>query len=163
MFQPFGENVSNEAKYAQALMMIEGTLMGEADQGARLANVSAILNYVLTEINWVGFYLADAAQTTLILGPFQGLPACTRIAFTRGVCGKAARERQTQCVDDVHAIADHIACDSQSVSELVVPIFTPDGEIYGVIDCDSPTRARFTEAEVTFFEAVSAKVTEYLK
>lgn len=161
MFQPFSENISCEEKYKQALLMIEGTLMGEDNEIARLSNISSVLNYVLDEINWVGFYLADDAQKTLILGPFQGLPACTRIAFGRGVCGAAAATRETQLVADVHAFADHIACDGNSESELVVPIIV-NNLVYGVLDIDAPIKNRFGASEQQFIEAVCQKLSHYV-
>lgn len=162
MFQPLSDTLTIEEKYRQALLMVEGTLMGEPNEIARLANISALLATVLTDINWVGFYLADANQKTLILGPFQGLPACTRIAFERGVCGAAATTRTTQRIADVHAFPDHIACDSQSASELVVPIIVDD-KVYGVLDIDSPVRDRFQIREQNFIEAVCLKFSQYLE
>ncbi|MGL4624937.1 MAG: GAF domain-containing protein [Culicoidibacterales bacterium] len=162
MFQPFSDTLTTEEKYHQALLMIEGTLMGESNEIARLANISAVLATVLTDINWVGFYLADTNQKTLTLGPFQGLPACTRIAFNRGVCGAAAQTRTTQRIRDVHAFPGHIACDSQSASELVVPILIND-LVYGVLDIDSPTQDRFQKAEQDFIEAVCAKMSHYFE
>lgn len=162
MFQQLSDTLTTEEKYHQALLMVEGTLMGEPSMIARLANISALLATVLTDINWVGFYLADAKQETLILGPFQGLPACTRIAFERGVCGAAAKTRSTQRIADVHAFPGHIACDSQSASELVVPIIVND-QVYGVLDIDSPSLDRFQTAEQTFIEAVCGKLSQYLE
>ena len=115
------------------------------DSMTTLANASAFLNELLDQINWVGFYLLRG--DALILGPFQGKPACTRIAFGKGVCGAAIAQNCTQCVEDVHAFPGHIACDSASNSELVIPLRNKRGEPVGVLDIDSPLIARFTEMD----------------
>ena len=115
------------------------------DSMTTLANASAFLNELLDQINWVGFYLLRG--DVLILGPFQGKPACTRIAFGKGVCGAAIAQNSTQRVEDVHAFPGHIACDSASNSELVVPLRNKQGEPVGVLDIDSPLIARFTEMD----------------
>jgi len=122
----------------QMLSLIEG----EYDVAAVLANVSALLNQSLTDINWVGFYLVNANE--LVLGPFQGNVACYRIPLGRGVCGTAAADNKTLCIDDVHAFAGHIACDAASNSELVVPLVVAN-KVIGVLDIDSPSLARFTK------------------
>ena len=111
---------------------------------ANLANVSALIFDTLADLNWAGFYLLEGE--TLVLGPFQGRPACIEIPVSRGVCGAAVRENRSQLVPDVHAFAGHIACDSASRSELVVPL-KRDGAVFGVLDLDSPSPARFTEAD----------------
>ena len=111
---------------------------------ANLANVSALIFDTLEDLNWAGFYLLEGE--TLVLGPFQGKPACIEIPVSRGVCGAAVREDRSQLVPDVHAFRGHIACDSASRSELVVPLHV-NGEIFGVLDLDSPTLSRFTEAD----------------
>jgi len=113
----------------------------EYDIGAVLANVSALLNDSLADINWVGFYLKQADE--LVLGPFQGRVACYRVAIGKGVCGTAAAQNKTLCVDDVHSFTGHIACDAASNSELVVPLVLA-GNVIGVLDIDSPLLARFT-------------------
>lgn len=118
---------------------------GEPDLIANLSNISALVYEVLDDVNWVGFYLTREAET-LVLGPFQGKVACLRIAFGRGVCGAAAATHETQRVEDVHAFAGHIACDSASNSEVVVPLIVND-KVVGVFDLDSPSVARFTEAD----------------
>lgn len=115
------------------------------DSMTTLANASAFLNELLDQINWVGFYLLRG--DALILGPFQGKPACTRIACGKGVCGAAIAQNCTQRVEDVHAFPGHIACDSASNSELVVPLRNKQGEPVGVLDIDSPLIARFTEMD----------------
>ena len=114
---------------------------GERDVLANLANAAALIYQALPDLNWAGFYLYK--QGMLVLGPFQGMPACVRIPFSRGVCGAAARERRTQVVGDVHAFPGHIACDGASASELVIPLMQ-DGQVLGVLDLDSPVPARFT-------------------
>lgn len=111
---------------------------------ANLANASALLWEVLPDINWAGFYMME--DGALVLGPFQGKTACIRIAVGRGVCGTAVAEDRTQLIPDVHAFPGHIACDSASRSEIVVPIHV-DGEIWGVLDIDSPYENRFTETD----------------
>ena len=118
---------------------------GEPDAIANMANVAALLWETLPELNWAGFYRNVGGE--LVLGPFQGRAACIRIPFGKGVCGAAAATRELQCVDDVHAFPGHIACDSASESELVVPL-VHDGELIGVIDLDSPRAARFDAEDV---------------
>src|SRR5687767_7822313 len=118
---------------------------GEADGIANMANVAALIWESLPDLNWAGFYRNVGGE--LVLGPFQGRAACIRIAFGKGVCGTAAATREPLCVEDVGASPGHIACDSASVSELVVPILH-DGALLGVIDPDSPIRARFADEDV---------------
>ncbi|OLO04161.1 MULTISPECIES: GAF domain-containing protein [Salinicola] len=120
-------------------------LLDTRDWLTNAAQTSAFLMQTLEKLNWVGFYLQRQPET-LILGPFQGLPACNPIPFSKGVCGAAARSRQTQRVDDVHAVPDHIACDAASRSELVVPIVVAD-DLWGVLDIDSPVPARFSRED----------------
>ncbi|GHB10712.1 GAF domain-containing protein [Salinicola rhizosphaerae] len=117
-------------------------LLDTRDWLTNAAQTSAFLMHTLEDLNWVGFYLQRQPET-LILGPFQGQPACNPIPFSRGVCGAAARTRETQRIDDVHAVPDHIACDAASRSELVVPVLV-DGKVWGVLDIDSPRPARFS-------------------
>ncbi|MDD9194707.1 GAF domain-containing protein [Aliivibrio sp. S3MY1] len=124
----------------QALCLIED----ETDLIANLANISALLNMELDDINWVGFYLFK--DNELVLGPFQGKPACIRIPVGKGVCGTAFSTKTVQRIDDVHQFAGHIACDAQSNSEIVIP-FYKDGELFGVLDIDSPNIARFSEID----------------
>lgn len=111
---------------------------------ANLSNLSALIYDALDDLNWAGFYLLEGE--TLVLGPFQGKPACIEIPIARGVCGAAVREDRPQLVPDVHAFAGHIACDSASRSELVIPMHR-DGAVVAVLDLDSPSLARFTEAD----------------
>ena len=120
---------------------LRGLVEGETDSIANMANAAALLWETLPDINWVGFYRNVGDE--LVLGPFQGRPACVRIPFGTGVCGTAAQTRQVQRIDDVHAFPGHIACDSASSSEIVVPLIR-DGELLGVLDIDSPNPARFS-------------------
>jgi GAF domain-containing protein len=127
-------------------------LEGETDPIALAANTAALIFARVPDINWAGFYFLHG--DTLVVGPFQGLPACTRIPLGRGVCGTAAERRETIVVPDVHAFEGHIACDSASRSEIVVPLIV-DGAVSGVLDIDSPLPNRFGEAEKRLFEAVA--------
>ena len=129
-------------------------LLDETDGAiTTLSNASAYLNDLLPQINWVGFYLLE--QGELRLGPFQGKPACTRIAIGKGVCGAAMAENRTQRVDDVHAFPGHIACDSASNSELVVVLREQNGAPFGVLDIDSPLQSRFSEEDARNMERVA--------
>lgn len=129
-------------RYETMTAQISGLIEGEPNLIANLANISALLNLELDDINWVGFYLLEGDE--LVLGPFQGSPACIRIPLGRGVCGTAASTGEVQRIDDVHAFAGHIACDARSNSEIVIP-FMIDGKLAGVLDIDSPSLARFSE------------------
>ena len=124
---------------------------GVPHRTADLANASALLFFALPDLNWAGFYLSEGER--LILGPFQGRPACIEIPFGRGVCGTAAREDRTVLVPDVHLFPGHIACDGASRSEIVVPLHGGDGRVVGVLDLDSPLPARFTEEDRAGLEA----------
>ena len=128
-------------QYAQLLEQARALMAGEPSRIANAANLSALVYHALPDLNWVGFYFLDGDE--LVVGPFQGLPACVRIALDKGVCGAAASTRRTQRVDDVRAFPGHIACDSASNSELVVPLIDGDGRLLGVFDLDSPKHARF--------------------
>ncbi|MEA3036751.1 MAG: L-methionine (R)-S-oxide reductase [Sphingomonadales bacterium] len=133
------------ALYRELAAAAEALTAGEPDAVANMANVAALLWESLPELNWAGFYRNVGGE--LVLGPFQGRPACIRIPFGKGVCGAAAATLEPQCVEDVNAFAGHIACDSASVSELVVPLVR-EGRLLGVIDLDSPRRARFDAEDV---------------
>ena len=128
-------------------------LHGERDRIANAANLSALLYHALPALNWVGFYFFDG--TELVVGPFQGLPACVRIPLDKGVCGAAARTGRTQRIDDVHAFPGHIACDAASRSELVVPLLGQGGALLGVLDLDSPVPARFDVEDQAGLEAIA--------
>ncbi|WP_028969163.1 GAF domain-containing protein [Sphingomonas sp. URHD0057] len=131
--------------YCDLASALEGLVAGEPDAIANMANAAALIWESLPDLNWVGFYRNIGGE--LVLGPFQGRPACIRIPFGTGVCGVAAATRQVQRIEDVHAFPGHIACDSASNSELVVPIMGADGELIAVLDLDSPKTARFTQED----------------
>lgn len=138
--------------YSDLLLQARALLEMERDTVANMANLSALLYHGLDNLNWAGFYILK--EGTLVLGPFQGKPACVRIGMGKGVCGTAASTRQTQLVPDVHAFAGHIACDSASQSEIVVPLFCR-GEVWGVLDIDSPIKARFDETDRENLEKIA--------
>lgn len=141
--------------YRDLASALEGLTAGESDAVANMANAAALIWETLPDLNWAGFYRNVGGE--LVVGPFQGRPACIRIQFGEGVCGAAAATLQVQRVDDVHAFPGHIACDSASNSELVVPIVR-DGELIAVLDLDSPSTARFTAED----EAGCVKLAEIL-
>ncbi|WP_370648358.1 GAF domain-containing protein [Acidomonas methanolica] len=135
-----------------------GSVVGtERDLIATMANVSAMIYEALPDLNWAGFYLFKEGE--LVLGPFQGRLACTRIPLGRGVCGTAAARRETIVVEDVHAFPGHIACDAASASEIVVPVIAGE-RLVGVLDVDSPLKACFGDAEREMMEAIAAIVAE---
>lgn len=138
------EHMQNQIDYPLLIAQIEALTESEHDTIANLANTSAALNMNLADINWVGFYLVREGQ--LVLGPFQGKPACRRIDFGKGVCGTAAATGVTQSVGNVHEFAGHIACDNASNSEIVIPI-RHNGRLAAVLDIDSPLLNRFTEED----------------
>ncbi len=141
------------AQYAQLLAQAQALVHGERDRIANAANLSALVFHALPDLNWAGFYFFDGRE--LVVGPFQGLPACVRIPLDKGVCGAAASTRVSQRVEDVHAFPGHIACDSASRSELVAPL-VHDGALVGVFDLDSPLPARFDEDDQHGLEAIAA-------
>ena len=143
------------AMYADLASALEGLVSGEPDPIANMANAAALIWETLPDLNWAGFYRNVDGE--LVLGPFQGRPACIRIPFGKGVCGAAAASLQVQRVDDVHAFPGHIACDSASASELVLPI-ARDGKLLAVLDLDSPKLARFDAED----EAGCARLCELL-
>lgn len=140
-------------QYQQLIAQCQALLHGERHRVANAANLSALLFNSLPDINWLGFYFMQDGE--LVVGPFQGLPACVRIALGKGVCGTAAASRETQLVPDVHAFPGHIACDSASQSELVVPLLK-NGEVIGVLDIDSPVLSRFDAVDQAAFERIAA-------
>ena len=137
--------------YPALLAQAEGLIAGVPHLIANLANISALIYTAMDELNWAGFYLTDGDK--LVLGPFQGRPACIEIPWGRGVCGTAAEKDETQLVPDVHAFPGHIACDCASRSEIVVPLHAR-GKIVGVLDIDNPVGNRFTEADREGLEAL---------
>ncbi len=149
------DTADKPALYRDLLGAADALTAGEPDAVANMANVAALLWQYLPDLNWAGFY--RAVEGELVLGPFQGKPACIRIAFGAGVCGAAAATRQAQCIADVHAFPGHIACDAQSASELVVPVIDGD-RLIGVIDLDSPRLGRFDAADVAGILALAASI-----
>jgi L-methionine (R)-S-oxide reductase len=145
---------SNKAELYQELRsQLSGLLDGEPDSIANAANTAALLYHSLPDVNWVGFYFLKGGE--LVLGPFQGKPACVRIPLGKGVCGTAAERRQSIVVPDVHAFPGHIACDTASRSELVIPL-VKNGALIGVLDLDSPTPGRFGEDDRAGCESLAA-------
>ena len=160
MFQTATLSGSKPEQYAELAGQARGLLHGERDRVANAANLSALVYHALPQLNWVGFYFYDGSE--LVVGPFQGQPACVRIALGRGVCGTAAQTRQTQRVADVDAFPGHIPCDSSSRSELVVPLF--EGErLLGVFDLDSPVHDRFDAEDQHGLEQLAAIFVESLR
>lgn len=143
--------------YPLLLERAAALLAGEADAVANMANLSALVWQALPDLNWAGFYRRMGAE--LVLGPFQGKPACVRIGWGKGVCGTAARTGAPQLVPDVHAFPGHIPCDGASRAELVIPLFAPDGEVAGVLDLDSPLLGRFDRQDLEGLLPVSRLVT----
>jgi GAF domain-containing protein len=141
------------ASYERLRRQLAALLEGESDLIANAANTSALLYTTLPEVNWVGFYLLRAGE--LVLGPFQGKPACVRIGLGTGVCGTAAAQRVTVRVADVHAFPGHIACDPASRAEIVIPLIK-DERLVGVLDIDSPELGRFDEVDQRGLEALAA-------
>jgi L-methionine (R)-S-oxide reductase len=144
MFHVENYRGNKEDNYELVKKQLKALVEDEKNQIANLSNASALLNQFLDRINWVGFYLMDEKE--LVLGPFQGLPACVRIPVGRGVCGTAVQRRETILVEDVHQFPGHIACDAASQSEIVVPLMK-NGEVIGVLDIDSPEKSRFDEVD----------------
>lgn len=150
LFQVTNYSGNKEKDYELLIKQLSALNEGETDEIALLSNASALLNQFLDEVNWVGFYIWR--EDELVLGPFQGLPACLRIAYGKGVCGTAIKEKKTQRIEDVEKFPGHIACDAASKSEIVVPIVMNDS-IYGVLDVDSPIKNRFDEIDEKYLEA----------
>ncbi|CAM3152281.1 GAF domain-containing protein [Filibacter tadaridae] len=159
MFTQIYYTGNSTEKYSQLAKQMDALLTGEKNRYANLSNASALLNQFFDRINWVGFYLMD--EDELVLGPFQGLPACIRIPLGKGVCGIAAVNGKTIIVPDVNAFPGHIACDSASQSEIVVPL-RKNGEVLGVLDIDSPELDRFSEADLAGLELVVEVLNKHL-
>jgi L-methionine (R)-S-oxide reductase len=143
--------------YEELVRQASGLLDGERDLVANAANVAALIWQIVPDLNWAGFYFLKGGE--LVLGPFQGKPACVRIAVGKGVCGTAVARRETMLVEDVHAFPGHIACDSASNSELVVPLIK-GGQVKGVLDLDSPLFSRFDAEDQRAFETLVAAFVE---
>lgn len=148
------------ALYDELATELDALLTGEVDPVANAANAAAAIYHALPDLNWVGFYFLRDSE--LVLGPFQGRPACVRTPLGRGVCGTAAVERRSILVPDVNAFPGHIACDTASRSELVVPLLSSSGEVRGVLDLDSPLVARFDAADQAGCEALAGVIMRHL-
>ncbi|MFZ6846068.1 GAF domain-containing protein [Undibacterium sp. RuTC16W] len=160
MFTP--PAASTQPDYALLIRQVSSILEGETDLTANAAQFSALVYDTIADLNWAGFYLVKPAkassggtQQELLVGPFQGKVACARIPFSKGVCGASASQRRTILVPDVHAFPGHIACDSASNAEIVIPVIK-NGELYGVFDIDSPSLNRFNEEDQAGLEAMVA-------
>jgi len=153
------ENLSIESKLDNMLIMLEGLMNNEDLSITKLCNASALINALIGRINWCGFYLAK--DNELILGPFQGMPACTKIEIGKGVCGTSALKRETLVIKDVHKFKGHIACDAASNSEIVVPI-VKDDKLIGILDLDSDEFDRFTELEKDYLERSVLILNKYI-
>jgi L-methionine (R)-S-oxide reductase len=149
MFKVESYDANREENYQLLLKQLRALLEGETNPVANFSNASALLNQFLDRTNWVGFYLMEDGE--LVLGPFQGLPACVRIPVGKGVCGTAAAKLETMRVEDVHQFPGHIACDAASQSEIVIPM-VDDGKLVGVLDIDSPEKNRFDELDQRMLE-----------
>jgi GAF domain-containing protein len=150
------KSLPKAALYDELEAQLRSLLAGENDVIACAANMASLLYWNLPDLNWVGFYLVEQTSGDLLVGPFQGKPACVRIPLSKGVCGAAATARQTLVVKDVHAFPGHIACDSASNSEVVVPIVLTDGHLLGVFDVDSPLPGRFDDDDAHGLERLVA-------
>ncbi|SDN04331.1 GAF domain-containing protein [Sediminibacillus halophilus] len=159
MFEVKNYSGSKEKDYKLLLKQLEALIEDEPDLIANLSNASALLNQFLGDVNWVGFYIWR--EDELVLGPFQGLPACVRIKSGKGVCGTAVQEGKTQLVEDVNQFPGHIACDAASQSEIVVPIHR-EGSIFGVLDIDSPNKGRFDKEDQHYLEQFAAILEKHI-
>lgn len=154
------EDMSIESKLDNMLLMLEGLVQDNDLPITKLCNATALINALIGRINWCGFYLVKNHE--LVLGPFQGMPACTKIEIGKGVCGTAAIKRETLLIDDVHNFEGHIACDAASNSEIVVPI-VKDDKLIGVLDLDSDEFSRFTEIEKDYLEKAVAILNKHME
>ncbi|PPK48164.1 GAF domain-containing protein [Clostridium algidicarnis] len=155
------KKMTKEEKYKYMLILIEGQLSSEKNIIASLCNISAIINSTIDRCNWVGFYIYEEEKESLVLGPFQGRPACNRIDFGKGVCGTAIKEKKPLRIENVNEFEGHIACDSASNSEIVIPIIKGE-KIYGVLDIDSPEVGRFSELEEIYLKKAVEKIVKYI-
>ncbi|SIS52062.1 GAF domain-containing protein [Salimicrobium flavidum] len=159
MFQSITYSGTKEQNYDLVLKQLKALIEDEPNTIANLSNASSLLNEFLDDVNWVGFYIMNDGE--LVLGPFQGLPACVRIKPGKGVCGTAVSEQATQRVADVNAFPGHIACDAASQSEIVVPLMK-NGEVYGVLDIDSPNKERFDETDEKYLKEFAHILEQYI-
>ena len=153
------KNMNEEERLKYMIMLLRGQLSSEKDNLANISNATGIINACVDNLNWAGFYILR--DDVLVLGPFQGLPACNRIAIGKGVCGTAVDTREVQLVPDVNLFPGHIACDSASNSELVVPIIK-DNKVIGVLDLDSPLKERFTQLHAEYFVKLVDLLNQYI-
>lgn len=153
------KNMNEEERLKYMNLLLKGQLSSERDDLANLSNATAIITACVDRLNWAGFYILRGEE--LVLGPFQGLPACNRIEVGKGVCGTAVATRKVQLVPDVHKFPGHIACDPASNSELVIPIIKDD-LVYGVLDLDSPEKERFTQVEKEYFVEFVEILNDYI-
>ncbi|MGY4689207.1 GAF domain-containing protein [Salibacterium sp. K-3] len=161
MFEPVSYQGTLQDNYNMLHKQLISLIEGETDRTANLANASALLHQFLEEVNWTGFYLYHPVDHELVLGPFQGLPACIRIPLEKGVCGTSAAGKRTVRVDDVTQFPGHIACDAASRSEMVVPL-QKEGELIGVLDIDSPVHNRFSTEDQKYLEHFAETLSSYL-
>jgi L-methionine (R)-S-oxide reductase len=159
MFKVENYSESRDKNYDLLIKQLKALIEDEKNSIANLSNASALLNQFLDRVNWTGFYLMEDGE--LVLGPFQGLPACVRIPLGKGVCGTAASKRETVRVEDVHSFPGHIACDAASQSEIVVPMMK-DGKLFGVLDIDSPEKNRFDELDQQKLEEFVKVLLQYI-
>ena len=159
MFKVENYSESRDKNYDLLIKQLKALIEDEKNAIANLSNASALLNQFLDRVNWTGFYLMEDGE--LVLGPFQGLPACVRIPLGKGVCGTAASNRETVRVEDVHSFPGHIACDAASQSEIVVPMIK-DGKLLGVLDIDSPEKNRFDEFDQQKLEEFVEVLVQYI-
>lgn len=153
------KDMNQEERLKYMLILLKGQLSSEKDNLANISNVTGIIMACVDRLNWAGFYIIR--DNELVLGPFQGLPACNRIAISKGVCGTAVATREVQLIPDVHLFPGHIACDDASNSELVIPIIK-ENKVFGVLDLDSPIKNRFTELEAEYFIKLVNILNEYI-
>lgn len=153
------QNMNQEERLKYMNVLLKSQLSSEKDDLANISNATGIIMACVDRLNWVGFYILR--EDELVLGPFQGLPACNRIETGKGVCGTAVKTKKIQLVSDVHLFPGHIACDSASNSELVIPIIKDD-EVYGVLDLDSPEKGRFSELEKKYLVKFVEILNEYI-
>lgn len=153
------DNLTQKQKYESLLSMMDSLLKDETDVITNLSNASALIKALVSNLNWAGFYIIK--NNELVLGPFQGLPACNRIKIGKGVCGVAALKGETVLVKDVHSFPGHIACDSQSNSEIVIPL-KQNNKVYGVLDLDSPIAGRFDEEDKIYLEKIVEIINKYV-
>lgn len=151
------EGLDDQARMDELINYIKVQVGDETDHLANASNIAAFIYGCMRDVNWAGFYFYNSESNDLVLGPFQGQPACTRLSIDKGVCAKAFVDEKITKVDDVHLFPGHIACDSRSESELVIPLLY-DGKAYGVLDIDSPIKNRFSDIELEGFSKIASLI-----